>query len=393
MYKINIRKEKFGGTLFDLTTGKRSYINYQEFCDIQKNIEFPNDINVPSNISNEEIKFTRLNMKNDGNHYSFADIVFLEITRECNLRCKHCLNNSGNCLQNELSFEELSKIVKDLAENGVQEIRFTGGEPLINDKVYELLKLSSENGIYTVIGTNGTLITKEVAKKLKDVGLMKAVVSIDGSRKSHDYIRGKGTYEKIAKGITNLRNNDIFTSISFTATNLNYKEFTKVVKYARKYNVNNVWSDRYIPLGGSEDKNLMLNYEQTREYLNIMSREREKLMKKKNNITTISMYRALQFQMTDDFAYGCTAGDTLLTVMENGDLVPCRRMPIVVGNLLKENMYNLYKNNKLLKELRKNLIPSDCVSCEHSEMCHGGLKCLTYAIYKDLNHKDLGCDL
>ena len=64
--------------------------------------------------------------------------------------------------------------------------------------------------------------------------------------------------------------------------------------------------------------------------------KREKLQKKKNNITTMSMYRALQFQITNDFAYGCTAGDTLLTVMENGDLVPCRRMPIIVGNLLKD---------------------------------------------------------
>lgn len=68
----------------------------------------------------------------------------------------------------------------------------------------------------------------------------------------------------------------------------------------------------------------------------IRQSKREKLQKKKNNITTMSMYRALQFQITNDFAYGCTAGDTLLTVMENGDLVPCRRMPIIVGNLLKD---------------------------------------------------------
>ena len=68
-------------------------------------------------------------------------------------------------------------------------------------------------------------------------------------------------------------------------------------------------------------------------------------------------------------------------------------MPIVVGNLLKDNMYDLYKNNKILKDLRKNTIPDDCKHCEHSQMCHGGLKCLTYAIYKDLNHKDIGCNL
>lgn len=124
-----------------------------------------------------------------------------------------------------------------------------------------------------------------------------------------------------------------------------------------------------------------------------MFMEGEKLRSKKNNITTISMYLALQFQMTDDIAYGCTAGSTLLTIMENGDLVPCRRLPIVVGNLLKDNMYELYQNNKILNNLRKNNIPDECQLCEHAEMCHGGLKCLTYSLYHDLNHKDIGCNL
>ena len=124
-----------------------------------------------------------------------------------------------------------------------------------------------------------------------------------------------------------------------------------------------------------------------------MRNERLKLKRKKNNITTISMYRALQFQMTNDFAYGCTAGDTLLTVMENGDLVPCRRMPIVVGNLFERSMYDLYKKSPILKRHRDKKIPDECDECEHSEMCHGGLKCLTYALYGDLNHKDIGCDL
>ncbi len=274
-------------------------------------------------------------------------------------------------------------------------INITGGEPLCNPFLFKVLDLikKDEDLISFSILTNGTLITKEIAKRIKSYNPYYVQVSLEGGRKTNDYIRGNGTYKKIATGIKNLRKQDIFTSISFTATQLNYKEFPQVVKYARKYDVNNVWSDRYIPLGDSEDKNLALNFEQTREYLQIMNEEREKLKNKKNVNTTISMYRALQFQMTNDFAYGCTAGDTLLTVMENGDLVPCRRMPIVVGNLLKDNMYDLYKNNKILKDLRKNTIPDDCKNCEHSEMCHGGLKCLTYAIYKDLNHKDIGCNI
>ena len=319
------------------------------------------------------------------------------LSENCNLKCLHCYQE--NHIPIQLKYEQLLDIYnqfKELLKKKKMKghINITGGEPLCNPHLFKLLDLIKEDKdlITFCILTNGTLITEEIAKKIKKYNPSYVQVSLEGGKKTNDYIRGKGTYKKIAKGIINLRKQNIFTSISFTATNLNYKEFPEVVRYARKYDVNNVWSDRYIPLGDS-DHDLALNYEQTREYLEIMNKERTKLRNKKNNHTTISMYRALQFQMTNDFAYGCTAGDTLLTVMENGDLVPCRRMPIVVGNLFETNMYDLYKNNDILKDLRKNQIPDDCSECEYSKTCHGGLKCLTYAMYKDLNHKDYGCNL
>lgn len=274
-------------------------------------------------------------------------------------------------------------------------INLTGGEPLCNPYLFKILDLiKNDHDLITFsLLTNGTLVTEEIATKIKSYNPYYVQVSLEGGKKTNDYIRGNGTYKSIALGITNLKKNDIYTSISFTATNLNYKEFPKVIKYAKKYHVDNVWSDRYIPLGNSEDKKLSLNYEETREYLRIMQQERTKLLHQKDNKTTISMYRALQFQMTHDFAYGCTAGDTLLTVMENGDLVPCRRMPIVVGNLFQNDMTYLYFNSPILKDLRRNTIPDECQACESSETCHGGLKCLTYALYKNLNHKDVGCNV
>lgn len=320
------------------------------------------------------------------------------LSENCNLKCLHCYQENHKPIQ--LSYEQLEKIykqyknlLKKLKMKG--HINITGGEPLCNPHLFKILDLikKDEKLISFSILTNGTLITENIAKKIKSYNPYYVQVSLEGGQKTNDYIRGKGTYKKIAKGIKNLKKYNIFTSISFTATTLNYKEFPKVVSYAKKYKVDNVWSDRYIPLGDSEDKNLALNVSQTQEYLSIMAKERLKLKRKQYNKTTISMYRALQFQKTNDFAYGCTAGDTLLTVMENGDLVPCRRMPIVVGNLLKDDMYKLYKTNSILKKLRKNTIPDDCNDCEHAQMCHGGLKCLTYAIYKDLNHKDIGCNL
>ena len=325
-------------------------------------------------------------------------ILQWHLSENCNLKCLHCYQENHKPIQ--LEYEKMVKIFEQFIEllhktKMKGHINITGGEPLCNPHLFKILDLIKKNEdlITFSILTNGTLITEKVAEKIKSYNPYYVQVSLEGGKKINDYIRGKGTYKKIAQGIINLRKQDIFTSISFTATKINYKEFPKVVKYARKYGVNNVWSDRFIPLGGASDKDLVMNYEQTREYLEIMSREKNKLRKVKNNNTTISMYRALQFQMTNDFAYGCTAGDTLLTVMENGDLVPCRRMPIVVGNLFENSMYDLYINSEVLKNLREKKIPDDCSDCEHSEMCHGGLKCLTYALFKDLNHKDVGCNL
>lgn len=323
-------------------------------------------------------------------------ILQWHLSENCNLKCLHCYQENHKPVQLDYSklvdiYNQYKKLLKKLNMKG--HINITGGEPLCNPHFFKILDLINRDSdlISFSILTNGTLITDSIAKKIKSYNPYYVQVSLEGGKKTNDHIRGKGTYNKIAKGIVNLRNNDIFTSISFTATKLNYREFPKVVKYAKKYNVNNVWSDRYIPLGDNLDESLVLNKEETNEYLNIMSSERKKLKKIKNNITTISMYRALQFQMTNDFAYSCTAGDTLLTVMENGDLVPCRRMPIVVGNLLDDDMYSLYKNSKLLKDLRKKNTPLECNDCEHSKICRGGLKCLTFAIYNDLNHKDIGC--
>lgn len=315
----------------------------------------------------------------------------------CNLKCKHCYQENHKPVL--LPYEDLLNILnqyksllKKLKMRG--HINVTGGEPLCNPHFFKLLEeFKKDKDLYSFsILTNGTLITDEIAKKIKSYHPSYVQVSLEGGKKMNDSIRGKGSYARILKGLKHLVDNHIFTSISFTATHINYKEFKKVVRIGEKYKVNNIWSDRYIPLGDHLEDNLIMRGEDVHKYLKIMRNERIRLLNK-NSFTKVSMYRALQFQMTNDFAYHCTAGDTLLTVMENADLVPCRRMPIVLGNLLKEDMYDLYKNSKVCKDLREDFIPKDCIKCEHSELCRGGLKCLTYALTGSYKKKDVGCSL
>ena len=284
-------------------------------------------------------------------------------------------------------YRELLKIL-----NIKGHINLTGGEPLCSPYLFNILnEFKKDKDLYSFsILTNGTLINDDLAKKISEYNPEYVQVSLEGSKKTNDYIRGKNVYKKVANAVKILKKYGLFVSLSFTATKINYKEFPKVVKFAEKYGVDNVWSDRFIPLNKSDDIDLQMSQDETTEYLKIMENERIRLKLKKSK-TNISMYRALQFQMTNDLPYACTAGRSLLTVMENGDLVPCRRMPIIVGNLLKDNMYELYKNSEILKKLQEDTTPDDCKSCEHSKRCAGGLKCLTYSIYNDLNHKDIDC--
>ena len=319
------------------------------------------------------------------------------ISEACNLKCKHCYQEDHKPVQLDfdtlLSFlNQYRELLSELKIKG--HINLTGGEPLCSPYLFKLLdEFKKDSDLYSFsILTNGTLLTKELAEKISEYNPEYIQVSLEGGKRTNDFVRGEGVYKKVGEAIKLLKKNNIFTSISFTATKINYKEFPLVVKYAEKLGVDNVWSDRFIPLGTDYDKEFIMNVEETQEYLDIMAKERVRLIKKHSN-THVSMNRALQFTRTQNYAYHCNAGRELLTIMENGDLVPCRRMPIVVGNLIKDNMLKLYKTNKILKDLQKEVIPEDCLTCEDAKQCQGGLRCLTYALTGNYNLKDPGCNI
>ena len=89
--------------------------------------------------------------------------------------------------------------------------------------------------------------------------------------------------------------------------------------------------------------------------------------------------------------YECSAGKNLLVISENGDLLPCRRLPLILGNLLHTNIDYEHRNNKKLQELRSLDTPDSCKDCIHKYKCNGGAKCLTYALTGKLSKKDVNC--
>ena len=326
------------------------------------------------------------------------------ITERCNFRCAHCYQESY--CGSELSFQDLLAVLeqyKDLLNRwdlqpGSPRVRahinVTGGEPFVRSDFFDLLEVLNKNKDRFSFGilTNGSLIDAATARRLRALGPAYVQVSVEGTRAANDAIRGPTAYDRTVSGLKHLAREGIRTAISFTAQRSNFREFGDVARLGRELRVNRVWSDRLIPSGnGAAIREEMLSPEETREFFEIMHRAHGEAMRCFCR-TNIDMIRALQFLVAGGTPYHCNAGDSLVVVQPNGDLYPCRRMPISVGNLMDTPLAQLYYESDLFQALRdRDRIPEGCRACRYGRSCGGGLRCLAYAVTGDPFTPDPGC--
>ncbi len=270
-------------------------------------------------------------------------------------------------------------------------INFTGGEPFLRKDFVELLKHARQKRYFTFgILSNGFLPQEDVLLELKTLKPSFIQISLEGDKQANDQIRGSGSFDKIVKAFKVYARLRIPFMVSFTANSTNYKLFPKVVEIARKYGAYKVWTDRYLP--SRENDPLLLSTDQTKEFFEIILKEQQKNKRRFFSKVKITSNRALQFLVCGGEPYRCSAGDTLITLMPNGDVLPCRRLPIKIGNLAQDNLIELYKNNALCADIH-NVDSNDvaCTQCFYKALCRGGLKCLSFGKYNDYNLKDPNC--
>lgn len=329
------------------------------------------------------------------------------ITNSCNLRCSHCYQSDYSSKE-EFNFIELVQAFIQYKEfidflntkKPSQELirptmAITGGEPFARGDFIDLLEIISahKDVLDLYILTNGTLIDKNKAKKIKEYGVSKVQVSIEGDEKTHDEIRGAGSFRKAIRGIEHLVNNDISVAISFTAHKQNYKIFPKVVEIAKNVGASRIGTDRIVPEGSGKNL-LMLSKEETKEYIYMIENQIQLLSSANDSNLQILNHRALQFLATSDEKnlYKCSIGKNSLTLLPNGDVYVCRRLPIVIGNIKEQSLREIYFNSKIMKQLRKpSKAPVGCEKCKHNKVCNGGAKCISYAIHNSLDFADPGC--
>ncbi len=178
-------------------------------------------------------------------------IVVWNITRACNLKCVHCYNDSGSeKADDELSTKEAKAVLDDLSQFGVPSVLFSGGEPLMRDDLFELLGYAVEKGLRTVISTNGTLITEEVAKKIKQYRVSYVGISLDGIGKVNDEFRGVvGAFDRAVRGIKNCQDAGVRIGLRLTLTKRNIEDLQRWFDFFEAENIERACFYHFVPSG------------------------------------------------------------------------------------------------------------------------------------------------
>jgi radical SAM protein with 4Fe4S-binding SPASM domain len=348
-------------------------------------------------------------------------LVVWDFTHKCNLSCKHCYSNAGVASQKELTTEEALNVVDQLADFGVTALAFSGGEPLSREDFLEVASHAVQKGLYVSVATNGTLLTKENVKKLKQAKINYVEVSIDGATaKTHDSFRGvSGAFDKAVAGLKNCVEADLCACIATTATKSNLADMPGILDLAEEIGAERFTYFNFIPTGrGKELYNQDLSPEE-REKLMLYLLDRMSKGYKVTILTTAPQLArvALQCQgvgkeMTmsmahmqtvkvskkavplADFIGGCGAGRLYCSLSPEGDVHPCVFLPINVGNLKSEKFGDIWLNSKLFNILRdRSNLKGICGKCDFKYVC-GGCRARASAYNNDdFLASDPGCAL
>lgn len=200
-------------------------------------------------------------------------IVVWNVGRRCNLRCIHCYSQSHNReYSGELSHDEGLKLIDDLASFGAPVLLFSGGEPLMRPDIFELIGYARERGMRAVLSTNGTLISPEVASRLKELGLSYVGVSLDGLRETNDRFRGvTGAFDAALEGIRNCREAGIKVGLRFTMNRRNAQDIPGIFDLLIEENIPRVCFYHLVYAGrGSKLIEEDLSHEETRAAVDLI---------------------------------------------------------------------------------------------------------------------------
>ena len=328
------------------------------------------------------------------------DDVCIHTTLRCNLKCKTCYNIRVKPPKKELSENEIKNFLDQTVEFISDKccLSILGGEPLlVPNKTLEIAEYAKELGFkWRNISTNGTLITRDFAKKAKDIGLQ-VQVSLDGEcAETNDFFRGKGSFEKTTEGVKILVEEGAYSVLCMTYHSGNFHKLEDYYKLAIKLGVDET---RFAPLkyigGGTQVsvKKIPLSEMIKRSYN--MFKENPNFLKLagRDHFSTF----AASCKLATKTSY-CGTGSRMVLLDSDGEIYPCvnHYLPeFKAGNINEKSFSEIWMESSILKKIRE-IYPIDkrnkkCSNCVVRHWCLGGCRGETYQVTHSLNSCAIDC--
>ncbi|MBQ5822800.1 MAG: putative heme d1 biosynthesis radical SAM protein NirJ2 [Selenomonadaceae bacterium] len=302
-------------------------------------------------------------------------IVSWNTTNACNMYCDHCYRDAGCKAEEELSTAEAKTLLEQIARAGFKIMIFSGGEPLMRPDIVELVAYAASLGLRPVFGTNGTLITLEMAQKLKAAGAMGMGISLDSMdmEKHNRFRKFPGAWEGAVQGMRNCRAAGLPFQIHTTVMEWNNHELEDLTDFAVAEGAVAHHFFFLVPTGRAktiEAESLRAEaYEDT--LTQIMKKQQEVEIELKPTCAPQFLRIAAQMGLKTRFRRGCLAGTAYCIISPRGKVQPCAYLNMELGDVRQTPFDEIWKNSEVLNKLRTLEYSGGCGSCEYKRACGG----------------------
>ncbi len=356
----------------------------------------------------------------NGTAAGIGPVVVWNSTRTCNLKCRHCyMDSDSRKYQNELTSSEAKKFIDDLAEFKVPVLLFSGGEPLIRKDFFELAAYAAEKNIRPTLSTNGTLITREVAQEIKNIGVGYVGISLDGLAAVNDKFRGvDGAFNLAMRGIENCVAVGQRVGLRFTINHHNFEELDKIFDFIEAEKINRVCFYHLVYSGrGSQMLDEDVTPEESRQAMDTIIRRtkdfetrglKKEILTVDNHCDGVYMYlkalaegdnsTAAQIKKFIGMNGGNRSGIAFGEVDPLGYVHPDQfTQHHTFGNVRKKKFGDIWTDlsNPILAGLknRKPLLKGRCAKCKFLDACNGNFRTRAEAVTGDFWASDPSCYL
>lgn len=334
------------------------------------------------------------------NRYGSPVLVSFGITRECDLKCPHCYSDSGERDSNELSTDEAKQVIDEVADLGAKVIILDGGEPTLREDLVELVAHANDSGVKPVLGSNGMSLTKDLIARLLSAGCGGIAISLDGADpQTHDDFRGlEGAWERTVEGAKNCAKLGMPFQMAPLVWRDNWTQLEEIVENARAIGANAMEVFDYVASGrGRGQSEYELNTEQRKHIVDQIIG-----WQSKGDVTFrvialpqywVQVERTIpEDEVLEKFTRSCcAAGTRYITILPNGDVIPCMLLQTKLGNVREDSLKELWYDSPILETLRnRELLKGRCGRCKYRVSC-AGARCKAYEKTGDMMAEDPTC--